>query len=104
MTLQDWNPLKFFRELGLITRTVFLLAFIFLGVGIATDGLKLHNRTVILSSCDGCLQPSDALFFSLGVPHADKFPYFDQMGKFTSGCRDVGCDSRVWMVALGYLW
>ncbi len=48
MTLQDWNPLKFFRELGIITRTVFLLGFVFLGVGIATDGLSLHNRTVIL--------------------------------------------------------
>src|SRR6266478_9556758 len=48
MTFHDWNPLKFFRELGTIARTIFLLAFIFLGVGIAT-GLSPHNRTVILA-------------------------------------------------------
>jgi hypothetical protein len=48
MTLQDWNPLPYFRELRTFPKTVFLIGFIFLGVGIAR-GLSPQNRTVILA-------------------------------------------------------
>jgi hypothetical protein len=48
MTLQDWNPLSFFKELGPLPKTVLLIGFIFLGVGIAR-GLSAYNRTVFLS-------------------------------------------------------
>ena len=48
MNLQDWNPLLYFRELGTFTRTLFLVSFIFLGVGIAR-GLSPYNRTAILA-------------------------------------------------------
>lgn len=48
MTLQDWNPLSYFRELGTFPKTVFLIGFVFLGVGIAR-GLSPYNRTVILA-------------------------------------------------------
>ena len=47
MTLQDWNPLSYFRELGTFSKLLLLLGFVFLGVGIAR-GLSPHNRTVIL--------------------------------------------------------
>src|SRR3979490_590188 len=48
MTLRDWNPLSHFRELIAFPKTVFLIGFIFLGVGI-TRGLSPYNRTVILA-------------------------------------------------------
>lgn len=48
MNLQDWNPLSYFRELQTLPKTVLLIGFIFLGVGIAR-GLSPYNKTVILA-------------------------------------------------------
>jgi len=48
MNLQDWNPLSYFRELGTFTKTLFLVSFIFLAVGVA-GGLSPYNRTLILA-------------------------------------------------------
>jgi len=48
MTLQDWNPLSYFRELGLFPKTLFLLRFIFFSVSIKY-GLSPYNRLLILA-------------------------------------------------------
>jgi len=48
MSLQEWNPLSFFKELGTFPKVLLLLGFVFLGVGIA-HGLSPYNRTVVLS-------------------------------------------------------
>jgi hypothetical protein len=48
MTLQEWNPLSFFKELGTFPKILLLLGFVFLGVGIA-QGLSPYNRTVVSS-------------------------------------------------------
>lgn len=44
MGLSDYNPLEFFKELTLFPRTVFLLGFIVLFVGIA-HGANIYNKT-----------------------------------------------------------
>ncbi len=47
MSLTNWNPLSYFRELSIFPRVLLLLGFIFLGFG-ATRSLSPYNRTVIL--------------------------------------------------------
>lgn len=48
MTLQDWNPLSHFKELGIFCRTLFLIGFVFLGVGFA-QGPSTQNKTAVLA-------------------------------------------------------
>lgn len=48
MTLQDWNPLPHFKELGTFSKTLFLIGFVFLGVGVY-QGLSPYNRTAVLA-------------------------------------------------------
>jgi hypothetical protein len=46
--LRDWNPLSYFPELRTFPRTMFLLGFIFLAVGVK-GGVSPYNRILILA-------------------------------------------------------
>ena|SRR6266851_9862995 len=99
MTLQDWNPLSYFRELGLFSKTLFLLGFIFLGVSI-TQGLSPHNRLLILALA--------MIAFSLAAHYLSHWKYAVQINghvsvKYSNLLRGVAMLAV--MVALGWwLW
>jgi len=48
MTLQDWNPLSYFKELKLFSKTLFLLGFLFFGASLVR-GPSPVNKTLFVA-------------------------------------------------------
>jgi hypothetical protein len=48
MSLADFNPLSYFKELSIFPRTVFLIGFVFFGIAL-THGVSTDNELLLLS-------------------------------------------------------